>query len=679
VATVALGLILTSLLRVVVPQAPFIFFYGAVAIAAALGGVWYGLSATVLSIVAVTYFFYGEGRGFQVPTFSDAVTIGAYAVVSVVITLLIEAQRRAKESTDAVVAKLQVNAAELSERTREAELLSNQLEESNVDLTDAIAEATEARRDAERSRDQLLSLLASLPDPTVVLDREWRFVYVNSATTALLRELGLDADNLTGRIVSEAIPGILDSPVYPALRRSNIERSEETIEFHLDALGRWYETRVLPSGDGIVTIARDITEPHRHEAELKLLDETNSVLAASLDYEATVERVARMVSSKFADWCFVDLVMDGEVRQLAVAHADPELARWAREFRGRARPRADAPGGVREVIDTGKPRLVAHVTEERIRSLAQDEEHLENLRRIGATSVVIVPLSARGRSIGAMSMLRTGTRRHFDERDMNLANELARRVAASIDNAQLYAAALAASEAKSNFLATVSHELRTPLTAIIGYEELLAEGITGPVNAQQGQQLQRIRASASHLLSLIDEILTYARLEAGREMVKWEETPIKPVVDDAVAFTAPMAAGKGIELRVSPPAGNGRGTMRTDPSKLRQILLNLLSNAVKFTERGTVSLDAKIGENDVVFEVTDTGIGIEKQYLDHIFDSFWQVQQHTTRSAGGSGLGLSVTKRLVDLLGGEITVKSEPQVGTTFRLSFPRGADGATD
>jgi signal transduction histidine kinase len=227
-----------------------------------------------------------------------------------------------------------------------------------------------------------------------------------------------------------------------------------------------------------------------------------------------------------------------------------------------------------------------------------------------------------------------------------------------------------ANQAKGNFLAVMSHELRTPLSAIIGYEELLADEITGPINDGQRQQLSRIKASARHLLQLIDEILTYSRAEVGREAVDIETVPLQAVIDDAVALVAPMADDKGVALTCTPL--DAVTPIRTDAQKVRQIVVNLLSNAIKFTERGgSVAVIVQTSERRVVIEIRDSGIGIAGEFLDRIFEPFWQVEQKATRTAGGTGLGLSVSRRLARMLGGDIDVESTVGVGSTFIVTLP--------
>jgi signal transduction histidine kinase len=251
--------------------------------------------------------------------------------------------------------------------------------------------------------------------------------------------------------------------------------------------------------------------------------------------------------------------------------------------------------------------------------------------------------------------------------EMREVNE--RLVLATLYQEELRERAQAASDAKSAFLATMSHELRTPLTAIIGYEELLRDGITGPVTPEQRKQLERIKDSATHLLALIDDVLTLARTEARQEVIQLEPVPLASVVESAASIVAPLASNKGLKFRSRVP---DRGVMlQTDTLKLKQILVNLLGNAVKFCDRGSVSLVVTEHERGVTFEISDTGIGIPPAYLEQVFDPFFQIHHSMTRRKGGSGLGLSVSRRLATLLGGEITVESEVGSGTTFRLDLP--------
>jgi signal transduction histidine kinase len=420
--------------------------------------------------------------------------------------------------------------------------------------------------------------------------------------------------------------------------------------------------------------ALDVANRARRDAtqqaeRLRLLDHASSVLASSLDYGTTVAAAARLAVPDFADWCSVDVLVGGEIKQLASSYIETPGLRHINEMRLRYSLAPNAETGLAKVIRTGETVFMPDVTEAFAAAQARSPEHLAAILESNIRSLMIVPMVARGHIIGAMTVASATAARPLDQGSLALARDLARRAAVAIDNAQLYQAAVVANETKANFLATMSHELRTPLTAIIGYDELLAEGITGQVNDAQREQLDRIKVNARQLLALIEEILLYTRVEAGRESVHLEEVQPKELVDDAITTVAPMAQKKHLSLTAETIAP--ALTLTTDSQKLRQMLINLIENAVKFTEQGRVTVRAFARGTDVVFEVQDTGIGIAPEHLEHVFEEFWQVEQTKTRTVGGSGLGLSTTRRLAKLLGGEVTVESQLQVGSTFRLVLP--------
>jgi PAS domain S-box-containing protein len=226
-----------------------------------------------------------------------------------------------------------------------------------------------------------------------------------------------------------------------------------------------------------------------------------------------------------------------------------------------------------------------------------------------------------------------------------------------------------ASDAKSHFIGVISHEFRTPLTAIIGYTDLLCTGVTGDVSPKQSRQLDRIRASAWHLTQMVDEILTFSRLESGRETLSFELADVVSLARDAAAMISSAAGAKGLVLACELP--EEALPLRTDTGKIRQVLLHLLSNAVKFTDRGGVTLIVRRDGDHAEFAVRDTGIGIAAADREHVFDRFWQANHGSRRVPSGAGLGLTVSRRLVEMLGGTIEVESELGVGSTFRFRIP--------
>jgi len=230
-----------------------------------------------------------------------------------------------------------------------------------------------------------------------------------------------------------------------------------------------------------------------------------------------------------------------------------------------------------------------------------------------------------------------------------------------------------ATRAKSQFLANMSHELRTPLNAVIGITEMLEEDAEDQGQEDFIEPLRRIRGAGNHLLQLINEILDLSKIEAGRLELHFEDIDVKALVDELAMTAAPLAEKNGNRLEIRCPKDIGR--MRVDMTRVRQVMLNLLSNACKFTEKGEVSLDVR-GEQDddgfLTFAVTDTGIGMNEEQMARLFQEFSQADSSTTRKYGGTGLGLAISRRLCRLMGGDVSVKSTPGVGSTFTASLPR-------
>jgi PAS domain S-box-containing protein len=231
--------------------------------------------------------------------------------------------------------------------------------------------------------------------------------------------------------------------------------------------------------------------------------------------------------------------------------------------------------------------------------------------------------------------------------------------------------ALAASQAKSEFLASMSHELRTPLNAIGGYAELLAMGVRGSLNAEQAQDIARIRRSQQHLLTLINDVLNFAKVDAGQAEYRLTSVPVDEALHDTESMIAPQIIAKG--LRYSYKGGDRTASVLADPEKMQQIVLNLLSNAVKFTdEGGTITLSSRIAGNCVEISVTDTGAGISPEKLERIFDPFVQAERRLNQPVQGVGLGLAISRDLAQAMGGELSVESTVGKGSTFTLSLPR-------
>ncbi len=400
----------------------------------------------------------------------------------------------------------------------------------------------------------------------------------------------------------------------------------------------------------------------------RFLAESSAVLTSSLDFAATLSALPRLFVQTLADWAVVYQLDDGQIKRLDAAHHDPAQHEAITALRNHT-VGPDGLQPVLEVLRTRQPMLVKQIPPGWLETNAQDQRHLELLRELRMESLMILPLFARERAYGAIKLVSVDPNHRFSEQDLALAQDIALRAALALDNARLYHEAQDANQSKSHFLAVISHDLRTPLNSILGYSELLMMGIPHPLADASRQHVARVRTSAAHLLYLIDELLAYARLESRNEEIHLADVDIHDVVQQVSEVMQPLAAERNLIFKVKPPES---AVLSTDPDKLRQVLLNLVGNAVKYTKQGEVRLQAETHADHVVFRVEDTGVGIAQEHLTHIFDPFWQADVTQRSPANGTGLGLSVVKQLLMLLGGQVSVESVLGEGTTFTVSLPR-------
>jgi len=298
------------------------------------------------------------------------------------------------------------------------------------------------------------------------------------------------------------------------------------------------------------------------------------------------------------------------------------------------------------------------------------------LDRAGLKALLAVPLLREDRVLGALLVVRK-TAGEFPPGTVELLGTFAAQSALAIHNARLFreleekGRELAqANQHKSEFLANMSHELRTPLNAVIGFSEVLAEKMFGELNEKQSEYVDDIHSSGRHLLSLINDILDLAKVEAGRMELDLTTFGIRQALGNALTLVSERAARRGITLQSE--IDESLGDMTGDERKVKQILLNLLSNAIKFTpEGGRVTLSARGADSSVVIAVRDTGVGICAEDQERIFEEFRQVGNDYARKVEGTGLGLTLTRRFVELHGGEIVVESELGRGSEFRITLP--------
>jgi signal transduction histidine kinase len=405
------------------------------------------------------------------------------------------------------------------------------------------------------------------------------------------------------------------------------------------------------------------------ERQMSFLALASAALASTLDTTRSLAQVADLAATNLGGFCAIHLVeQEGRARLAAGSFtSETGLIRFGGDENRYSLGVASA-FGYPAVLASGGGQLVADLTPAMLDEAASSPEHAKRIHELGLRSQICVPLQIRDTVVGTITVASTEPLRRLEAAEMTLVEHISRRVAQAVDAAQLYRTAVQASRAKSSFLAVMSHELRTPLNAILGYADLILMGVPARVPDETRHQVERIRYSAAHLLELVEDILSFARVEAGRDRIHVETVRLEEVVGEAVGMVQPLAVGKGLKLRRDVPAS---ATMSTDRAKLVRILHNLLSNAAKFTKDGSVDVTVDVDGGHVVMTVRDTGIGISPEHRERIFDPFWQVEQSPTRRHGGTGIGLGVARQLARLLGGDLTVESEVGTGSTFTLRLP--------
>jgi signal transduction histidine kinase len=526
------------------------------------------------------------------------------------------------------------------------------------ELSDATATA---RLEREHER-----LLDGVGEALVVLDADWRVTLWNAAAARMTR---VRAESIVGRRLGERFPGIAGTPLRRLVRAVLTEhRSGELrnwrFEGDAEGAGRGtYDVRAHPiDGGGALVLFVEVTARERGERELAERGEENEWLREVVRQMAVVSDSAEMLNvlcasalrHTHADGACVAALRDGYTELLAQDGG----------YMGEPGMRFPLPGSLTEqAIRRREP-------------VAADDyscEFAERAARLGLDGygpTLVVPLVAHDRVLGILTVARRVGNAPFTERERQRVGVIADHAALVIWKARLLEEAQLANEAKAAFLMTMSHELRTPLAALTGYGELLEDEIVGPLTREQHDVVERMRSVTHHLSAMIEEVLTYSSLEAGRELVRPATIRAADAVRAALAVVEPLARAKRLALACE--LVGEETTLRADPDKVRQILVNLLGNAVKFTESGRVDLRVAAMDEAVEFAVRDTGIGIAASELPRLFQPFGQLDTGLTRRHNGTGLGLYISRQLARLMDGDVGVESTPGAGSTFTLRLPR-------
>jgi signal transduction histidine kinase len=359
---------------------------------------------------------------------------------------------------------------------------------------------------------------------------------------------------------------------------------------------------------------------------------------------------------------------DGTTEQLTVAHVDPAKVELARELRRRYPPDFEAPRGLPQVLRTGQPELVEEVSDTLLVALARDEEHLRIVRELGLTSAMIVPLVARERILGAITLVAAESGRRYGAQDLAFAEELARRAALAIDNARLYREAREAIGTRDEFLSIASHELRTPLTVLSTHAQMLQRqterGQLDP--ALVGRSARAITDQSNKLVGLILQLLDVSRMESGKLQLEPERVDLVEFVKRYVSTI--RAESPSHPIRLEAPE---RLEASLDPLRFEQVLTNLVDNAIKYSpEGGPIEVGLRCPSPELIeLAVQDRGLGIPPEQRGQIFERFFQA--HGAGRRGGLGLGLYISRQIVELHGGQIWAEFPERGGSHFVVRLP--------
>jgi PAS domain S-box-containing protein len=421
---------------------------------------------------------------------------------------------------------------------------------------------------------------------------------------------------------------------------------------------------------GYAKILKDLTERKGIEERQHFLASAGAALSASLDAEDNLRKLTRLLVPTFATWCVIHCLDSGRTgRVLMMHHESPEKQQLLKELDRLHPDFLELAGGPRKAMRTGQPVLVSQVDTSFLATFTRDERHALLLQELGIDKYISVPLAARGKTMGALTLVSCEPVRRYDEDFATFVEEVGRRVALSLDNTRLYQETERAVRLRDHIVAVVSHDLRNPLTAINGSAAMLKRM---PDLGEKTAAIQRhadiIGRSVERMSRLISDLLDAARIEAEGLSISPEETSVEILLEEVADVFEPLAHERSIQLVVERTSHGCR--LSVDRGRLSQVFSNLVGNALKFTPvGGKVSVFVEdCSENLARFCVKDTGPGIKEADLPHIFEAYWQAE-HSRGS--GAGLGLAIVKGIIEAHGGRVWAESTPGEGAAFYFELP--------
>src|SRR6266566_9903498 len=567
-----------------------------------------------------------------------------------------------------------------------------------VAFIEDITQRREAQSDASRSLSLLRATLESTADGILVVDLNGKILSFNQKVADMW---GIPPEVFASGDDQRAINMALEKLVNPddfVAKMMELYRHPDESSYDVLGLkdGRTFERYSQPQliddvPVGRVWSFRDVTSRRRAEEQeielvqeqaaraeaensqkrASLLAEASRVLSASFDYQTTLAALVRLAVPALADYCALDIVeAEDTFERIGEAHVDPAKSQLLREVARFPKSALTARHPLMRVMATGAPVLEADITPAFIRASFAEAGQRRVVEALEPRSLICVPLVASGKPLGALTLVTSGSGRHYEIADLSLAADLARRAAIVVEHARLFHEAQQATRARDDVLAVVAHDLRNPLNTVSMAVNLMLE--TTPVErTQERRQQEIVRRAADRMNRMIQDLLDVKRMESGRMVIDAKPEPPVDLINDTLDMLRPLAAGSTIRLETS--IDESLPPVLADAARVQQVLSNLVGNAVKFTPRnGRITVCAERIEGEVRFGVIDTGPGIPPEQVPHIFGRFWQAKTSDRR---GIGLGLAIAKGIVEAHNGRIWVESHVGLGSTFYFTLPSATE----
>jgi PAS domain S-box-containing protein len=536
-------------------------------------------------------------------------------------------------------------------------ILSSQVRARTKGLREEISQRKKAEKALRKSEKQYRTTLDSMLEGCQIIDPEWRYVYLNDAAAKHGRR---PKEELLGRTMMEAYPGIDKTEMFSHLKRCMEERVSHRMEnefIYPDGSQGWFDLSFEPVPEGVFILSMDITDRKRAEEALK----------ASEYYLRKAQQIAH-----FGSW-----ILDVKTNRVEFSDEMFNIFGITKEqFAGTLEYTHDfvIPEDRARVQKSYEDLLIRHKPVSMEYSIIRPDGSVRHLWGNGEAELdekgdiqrlvgTVLDITDRKRAEETLKKWSVELEKRVNQRTAELEQRSQELAEANVRLEEM-------SRHKSQFLANMSHELRTPLNSIIGYTKLILDGIEGEITEEQRKDLQTVYNNSQSLLALINDLLDLSKIEAGRVTVSDEAFTLTELLDEVLPAIRRLAEGKklALEYSVAPTIDH----LYADRAKTKQTLINLLGNAVKFTEKGGIKLNIAEGDGEFIFSVSDTGLGIKKEDLEVIFDSFKQVGPAQIAGFEGSGLGLAISKQFVEMQGGRIWAESELGKGSTFTFTLPK-------